>query len=169
MQAIHVRPIRPTDAPALEAFYSGLSEESRRLRFFAVTAGLSHAQSAAFCATDHAHREGYVATTAGSAEGGPERIVGHVCLEPAGADRAEVAIAVADAFQRRGIGRRLMRAAVAWAERRGVATLTATMLATNPGIHGLIRSLGLPSRRRASDLDTTALDIAIDVRPAIAA
>ena len=138
------------------------------MRFFAVTTGLSHGQSAAFCTTDHAHREGFVAVLRRTSPTG-ERIVGHLCLEPAGRRRAEVAIAVADDFQRQGIGRRLMRAAIAWAERRGIPTLTATMLATNPGIHGLIRSLGLPSRRRASDLDTTAVDIALDVRPAAAA
>ncbi len=63
--SVQVRAIRPTDANALERFYSGLSAESRQTRFFSLSAGLSHAQSASFCTTDHDHREGFVAVVDG--------------------------------------------------------------------------------------------------------
>ena len=79
---------------------------------------------------------------------GQDRIVGHLCVEPDGADTAEVAIAVADEFQHRGIGRRLMAAGAAWARRERIARFTATMLASNAPIHRLLVGLGLPTRLR---------------------
>ena len=84
-------------------------------------------------------------------DGGPEgqeRIVGHLCVEPDGADTAEVAIAVADEFQHRGIGRRLMAAGAAWARRERIVRLTATTLASNAPIHRLLMGLGAPTRLR---------------------
>jgi GNAT superfamily N-acetyltransferase len=144
---VRVRAIRPTDALDLERFYAALSPESRRTRFFSVGSALSHGQSVSFCTTDHDHREGFVAVVDGAPEG-QERIVGHLCVEPDGADTAEVAIAVADEFQHRGIGRRLMAAGTAWARRERIVRLTATMLATNAPLHGLLIGLGPPTRVR---------------------
>src|SRR4051795_210307 len=115
--AITIRPIRPDDAPALERFYEALSDESRRRRFFACTRGLSHPPATQFCCPDHVHREGFVAV---AGLGDASRIVGHVCLEPARDGTAEIAIAVADELQGRGIGGALLDAAVAWALEAGI-------------------------------------------------
>ena len=142
---VRIRPIRPTDEAELRRFYAALSPESRRTRFFAISPGLSQAQSHAFCTTDHDHREGFVAVARFGPDRG-ERIVGHLCLEPDGVETAEVAIAVADAFQHRGIGGRLLSAGAAWARREHIARLTATMLAGNAPIHRLLAGLGLPTR-----------------------
>ena len=134
--------------PELERFYAGLSPESRRTRFLSIGRGLSHDQSASFCSTDHDHREGFVAVVDKPILG-YGWIVGHLCLEPDGSDAAEAAIAVADEFQHRGIGRRLMAAGTAWARRERIARFTATMLASNPPIHRLLIGLGLPARVRS--------------------
>ena len=165
--AVTLRPIAPGDAAALERFYERLSDDSRHLRFFAVTRGLSHGQSTTFCSTDHDHREGFVATVADP--GGDERIVGHVCLEPIAAGRAEVAIAVADELQRKGIGRRLMVAAFDWARWAGVRTLVATMLDANPAIHRLVASLGVASAVRPLGDDATTVELAVPPGRAAAA
>ena len=162
-----VRPIGPEDAAELERFYERLSDDSRRLRFFAVTRGLSHSQSATFCSTDHDHREGFVAAVATSE--GESRIVGHVCLEPIGQGRAEMAIAVADELQGRGIGRRLMIAAFDWARWAGVETLVATMLAANPAIHRLISSLGVATRLGPLIYDATTVELVVPPGRAAAA
>lgn len=168
LAGIRIRPIEAADAAELERFYAGLSDDSRRLRFFFFIRGLSSAQSTTFCSTDHAHREGFVATL-GDGPSDVTRIVGHLCLEPDGDRRAEMAIAVADEFQRHSIGRRLMTAAIEWAQSTGVDTLTATMLTSNPGIHRLIAALGLPSRIRPSGMDTSTVEIAVPAVPAVAA
>jgi GNAT superfamily N-acetyltransferase len=159
---IRIRAIGPTDEIELQRFYAGLSPESRRMRFFAISPGLSRAQSRAFCTTDHDHREGFVAL-AGIGLAREERIVGHLCLEPDGGEAAEVAIAVADAFQHHGIGRRLLTAGAAWARREHITRLTATMLAGNAPIHRLLAGLGLPTR--VADAGAGVSEVTIDLAP----
>jgi acetyltransferase len=163
---ITIRPALPTDAEALERFYAGLSEDSRHLRFFGCTRGISHSQSVSFCTPDHAHREGYVAVLS-SGGPGPDLIVGHLCLEPIDDATAEVAIAVADAYQHQGIGRRLMAAGIDWARAVGIARLRATMLALNIPIKRLLAGLGLTTSTSTEGLDTTV--VWIDLAPPLSA
>lgn len=146
MTGIRIRPIEPGDHDALQAFYAGLSDESRRTRFFAPTSGIGDGQSTWFCTPDHAHREGFVAV---DRSGARERLVGHVCVEPMDERTAEVAVAVDDGYQGHGIGRRLTLAAVDAARRDGYTRLVATMLAGNPAIQRLLHNLGLPTSSRA--------------------
>jgi len=152
-----VRRIRPEDHDALRVFYARLSDGSRRTRFLGPASGIEADQSEYFCTPDHAHREGFVAVA------GPfqERLIGHVCVEPDGADAAEIAVAVADDAQGRGIGRTLVEAAVSWAREDGIGTLTATMLAGNPAIQRLLSGLGLPSTARP--IGAGVVEIRIDL------
>lgn len=162
VQAVLVRRIRRSDTSALEAFYGALSAESRRTRFFSVAGRPSHEQSVSFCTPDHDHREGFVAILP-AGDGADGRIVGHVCLEPAGGHVAEVAIAVADDLQHQGIGRRLLDAGVRWALAEGFTTLTATAWIGNAPIHRLLAGLGRPSHACAADSGIE--DIRLDLRP----
>jgi acetyltransferase len=139
--SVRIRAIRPTDELELLSFYAGLSSETRRRRFFYLSPGVSPAQAAAFCRTDHEHGEGFVAVRTLRATASP-RIVGHLCLHPDGAATAEIAIAVADDFQQQGVGTRLLAVGARWATRKHVEHLTATMLATNGPIHHLLGGLG---------------------------
>jgi acetyltransferase len=165
--AITIRPTLPSDTEALERFYADLSEDSRHLRFFGGLRGISHIQSVSFCTPDHQHREGFVAL-ASTEDGDQPLIVGHLCLEPVDERTAEVAIAVTDAFQRQGVGRRLMTAGIDWARSVGITRLTATMLAMNLPIRRLIGSLGLAMSARAEGLD--AVGVSIDLsHPALVA
>jgi GNAT superfamily N-acetyltransferase len=161
VNSVLIRPIRTSDAASLERFYEALSEESRRTRFFAVTRGLTSRQSAAFCATDHACREGFVAIA--GPDGAGARVVGHLCLEPGEDHGAEMAVAVADELQGRGIGRRLVEAGIVWARAVGIQRLSATMLATNTPIARLVASLGLPTTRHPDEPDV--LTVAVELQP----
>ena len=78
-----------------------------------------------------------------------------------------MAFAIGDAWQRHGIGRALLRAAIAWARRQGISQLVATMRITNGAIAGLVRSAGVPVRYGAPEggvvdafLDLAALPLA---------
>jgi RimJ/RimL family protein N-acetyltransferase len=143
--SIRIRPIEPRDADALDRFYAGLSDESRATRFLGATRGLRGEQARRFCSTDHHHREGLVAVAGCPAD----TIVGHLCLEPDDeAASAEMAIAVADAWQRRGIGRALLEAGIEWARHEGLRQLTAVTWAANVAIARLLDGLGLPVRRQ---------------------
>jgi GNAT superfamily N-acetyltransferase len=157
-EQVRIRAIEPGDAPGLERFYASLSDESRCRRFLGWTAGLPAAGSTRFCAADHAHREGFVALLEPAAPV-PGEIVGHLCVEPDGAGAAEIAIAVADRLQGRGIGRRLMEAGVHWARESGIATLSATTYAWNGRLVHLVTGLDLPIASDAADSGTVRLSI----------
>ncbi len=95
-----------------------------------------------FCGPDHEHREGIVAECLDA--GGDPRIIGHVCIEPIDDDLAEMAIAVADAWQHHGVGRALLAHAVAWVQAHGIDRLAASILSGNAAMFGLVGSMGLP-------------------------
>jgi ribosomal protein S18 acetylase RimI-like enzyme len=72
-----------------------------------------------------------------------------------------MALAVADSWQRRGIGRALLEAAIAWAEARGIPCLDASVRWSNTAILALVRSTGLPVRFGA--VDGGILDLTLDL------
>jgi GNAT superfamily N-acetyltransferase len=161
MSQVRIRRITPADHEELRAFYAGLSAESRRTRFLGPTNGIGANQSAYFCTLGHAHREGFVAVV--GATGRPDRVVGHVCVEPECAAVAEVAVAVADDMRGRGIGRELVDAAVGWARLDGIHTLIATMLADNPAIQRLLTGMALPSA--AVPIGSGVIEVRIELGP----
>jgi acetyltransferase len=157
--AVTIRPVAPCDVDGLERFYASLSEESRHLRFFAATNGLPHRDAEMFCTPDHDHREGYVAEVVGP--DGSSRLIGHLCLEPLAADSVEMAIAVADAYQRHGIGSRLLAAGITWARVHGVRRIAATSYASNLPLLSLLRRLGARVRIDMRDPEFASLSIDI--------
>jgi acetyltransferase len=128
------------------------------MRFLGATPHLDSRLVAGFCSPDHEHREGFVAVVP---DRGRARVVGHVCVEPRSDGSAEVAVAVADAFQRRGIGRRLLQAAITWGRGAGVRRLVGTAFVSNAQIIGLIRSLELPVRLGWTECGTCEMSIEI--------
>lgn len=166
-EAIMIRRIRPGDAAELERFYAELSPDSRRLRFLSAASRFGAADARHFCGPDHEHREGFVAEARGlpAADGG-RRIVGHLCLEPSAPGEVEIAVAVADAFQARGIGRRLVRAAADWAGQHGIGRFRAWFAPDNSGIRRLLAGLGRPFRY-GPNLSST-VEVTIDLGPASA-
>lgn len=158
---VSVRRVCQSDAPSLERFYADLSDESRAMRFLGATPRLSPFRAGMFCTPDHEHREGFIAVIAGN--DGRDRVVGHVCVEPSDDTSAEVAVAVADALQGQGLGRRLLEAAIAWGRGAGLRRLVGTAFASNARIIRLVRSLGLPVSLGWSDCATC--EVAIDIAP----
>ncbi len=158
-----LRSIEPADRQALAGFYRDLSEDSRESRFLGAASGIGEGTARFFCGPDHEHREGIVAEIV-DADGG-KTIVGHLCLEPISPGNAEMAIAVADAWQHQGLGRALLGQAVGWARAHGFAELTASMRCSNVAVIGLMRSMGLPVAFDAGD--GGVLEARLDVRGAL--
>ena len=137
---LHVRPIRPEDAALERAFVSGLSEQSRYYRFFYRLAELTPAMLARFTQVDYDRELALVAVA--TTEDGPA-FVG-VARYIANPDRtsAEFAVVVADAWQRRGVARVLMRGLIVCAKRRGFEQLTGAVLRVNEPMLAFVRALG---------------------------
>jgi len=141
--SIVIRAIDAADRLELERFYASLSPDSRDARFHGATRGITDPEARSFCGPDHLHREGFVAVDEHRSD--PAPIVGHLCLEPIEGDSdVEMAVAVADAWQHRGIGLALLAAAIDWATAHGVARLRATIRLSNSAIIGLLRSVSRP-------------------------
>lgn len=136
-RSVSIRPIDPSDAPGLADFYARLSPESRRRRFLG-PAVVDDALIARF--TDEPDG-GLVAVLS---EPGPRdgEIVGHASVQADGADRAELAFAVADELQGRGLGRILVEMAAELARRRGFREATASLLADNAPMRRLLHGAG---------------------------
>ena len=160
---VKVRPIRTDDRDGLSRFYARLSTDSRYARFHAVSNGIGEEAADVLCGPDHEHREGLVAEIV-DADAVGLGIVGHLCLEPCEAG-LEMAISVADRWQRRGLGRMLLGASVEWAAEHGIAHLQASMLSTNSAILGLIASLDCPIRLSApsAGVVTVTIDVGWDL------
>lgn len=155
---VAIRRITAGDVGGLERFYAELGPDSRRTRFFCATRGLAHPQAVLFCTPDHDHDEGFVAVVR---DDGGEHVVGHLCIDVAGREAAELALAVADAFQGQGIGTRLTAAGIAWARASGIRYLTATFLVGNIAIQRLLAGLGFAMRTRFPDagISETVIDL----------
>jgi len=122
---IALRPLERTDGAALQQFVRGLSPESRLHRFLVPVQELS---PPVLHALTHPDQQRHVALAAVS----DATIVGEGCYVALGnTGRAEFALAVADAWQRQGIGVRLLRALIAAARRTGLAALEGEILKLN--------------------------------------
>lgn len=121
---MHVRPIRPDDARALQEMHLGQSEQSVYYRFFAPRGPLSERDLARFTHVDHRDRVALVCMR------GPEmRAVGRFDVVEPGI--AEVAFYVADAEQGRGLGSILLDHLAAAGRELGLHHFVAEVLPTN--------------------------------------
>ena len=141
MDSIDVRRITRDDQPRLVDFYAGLSPESRRTRFLGTAPGIGTSCASVLCGPDHVHEEGFVAVEHRAGRE-TDRIVGHVCIVDAGPRTSELAVAVADELQGRGIGRRLVNSAIGWAHAAAITTVTASAFADNWRVIRLLTESG---------------------------
>jgi acetyl coenzyme A synthetase (ADP forming)-like protein len=135
---VHVRPVRAADEPGLLAFLRGLGPRSRWLRFFSVPSERLLALTAQTQAVAHQPREFGLVATAGVVE----TIVAHGQYVLVGPDRAEVALAIADAYQRRGLGTLLLGQLAEAAARSGIHAFEASLLPDNHVMLEVLRDSG---------------------------
>jgi acetyl coenzyme A synthetase (ADP forming)-like protein len=140
---LHLRPVRPDDAPRLLSFVQRLSPESLYLRFLgALRFDLSRAEylSRVDYENDFAlvgeTREGIVA-------------LGHFFRDPKRPERAEAAFAVADALHGQGIGTSLLDRLARIAREKGIQTFEAQVLARNRKMIDVFVDSGFDVQQRA--------------------
>jgi acetyl coenzyme A synthetase (ADP forming)-like protein len=126
-----LRPIRPDDKALLQDHMSRLGEQSRRHRFFGQKRELSDAELLYLTEVDGVT---HIALVAVSQHGGRDRIegVGRCFALPGSAPpSAEVAFAVADAVQGRGVGTALLEHLARAARARGIEQFEADVESDN--------------------------------------
>jgi acetyl coenzyme A synthetase (ADP forming)-like protein len=146
--SIHVRAIRPDDRARLLAHFTGLSPASVHRRFHGVKKHLSEEELTRFTELDFVRRVALVATLL---RDGEERIIGvgrfEVTAEGPGGRRAEVAFAVLDDHQGRGIGTALLEHLAVIARDRGITEFEAEVLGENNRMLDVFASSGFTVRR----------------------
>ena len=138
---VHVRPVRPGDRNDLLTFLQGLSEQSRWLRFFASAVDLPRMAQRS---VDVDYRDRYaLVATAGPAH----RVVGHgIYLRGDDPGRAEIAFAVADDYQGRGLGTILLGHLAEVAQEQGIVAFDAEVLPENHRMIEVFRESGFQVR-----------------------
>ena len=136
---VRVRPIRPDDEPRLVALYDHLSQDSRYQRFFSVMRRLPPDWAHFLANVDYVERLALVA----EAPGDTETLIAVARYEPTSEPHtAEVAFAVQDAWQNRGLGTIMFRDLLAAARGNGIKRFRAWVLGDNRRMLDLIARLG---------------------------
>src|ERR671930_609427 len=120
----HVRPIRPEDADAIVALHSRFSDRTRYLRYFSPYPRIPQKDLQRFVNVDHHDREALVVQYG-------DQLIAVGRYDRIGADDAEVAFVVEDAYQGRGVGSVLLEHLAAAARERGLRRFVAEVLAEN--------------------------------------
>ena len=152
---IRIRQADRADVGALRDFLTGLSAQTRYLRFFAGAMPTSPAMLQ-ILAGGRPGADALVATRNGA-------IIGHAMAVdttgPCGDRTAEIGVVVADAWQGQGVGSGLMRTLVARAEARGATGLLMEVMAENR------RMLNMIARRwPAARHDQSAAYVTVQAR-----
>ena len=136
---VEIRRLTPSDAPLLAEAFEHLSFESRRLRFMAAKPQLSPRELAYLTNVDGYHHEALGARDHRTGEGvGVARFV-RLEGEP---QVAEVAVTVADAWQRRGLGTLLLEHLADQARAQGITHFSALISSENKAVLELLRHAG---------------------------
>lgn len=141
-----VRPLHPADRDLLALGFERLGPNSRYQRFFTQKPLLSAEELTYLCAPDgdRHYALGIVAWDEQGKEQ-PVAVARYVRL-PDRPELAEAAVTVVDAWQRRGLGRLLIRHLVAAARAHGVLAFRCQVLENNVGIHKLMRAVDAQPR-----------------------
>ncbi|QOJ23147.1 MAG: bifunctional acetate--CoA ligase family protein/GNAT family N-acetyltransferase [Gammaproteobacteria bacterium] len=135
-----IRPIRPEDAEIEQAFVRGLSAESKYFRFMDALQELSQSMLVRFTQIDYDREMALIAVLE---QDGREQELG-VCRYMASADgqSCEFALVVADEWQNKGIGNKLMNCLFDAARAKGIKVMEGEVLAANGSMLELVRRLG---------------------------
>jgi GNAT superfamily N-acetyltransferase len=157
---VRLRPIAPEDRALLAASFERLSEQSRYRRFLTAKSKLSSTELDYLLDVDHSDHEAIVAIE--PATGAMLGIARYVRAKE-DPQLAEVAVTVADDWQRRGVGRALLDRLTYRARREGIRRFNALVLSENRPALGLLEDVGETRRRRSAG----ELELLIeDARPA---
>jgi len=159
---VHLRWIRPADATLLRAGFSRLSETSRRNRFFVALKELPENVVRYFTDVDGVDHAALVALSVPE-KGDTEQGLG-VARFVRSKDQpltAEVAVTVADEFQRLGLGTLLLGTLGAAAHERNVETFTANVLWSNEHVRRWLLGLGAMDWHRLGDAVVCSLSTSL--------
>ncbi len=144
-QQIFIRPVRPSDADRMIALFYDLSAETVYLRFFSPIKKISRSMLIKLTQIDY-DREIALIAFAGPLEN--RKIVGvaRIIFDSDGR-KGEFAIVLADDWQKKGLGAKLLHHALVCAFRYGLDQVWGPVITTNKGMITLGKKLGFSIER----------------------
>jgi len=146
---ITIRPIRPEDADIEQAFVRKLSPQAKYFRFMQSLRELTPQMLVRFTQIDYDREMALIAVTEQDGQE-VELAVARYAMNPDG-ESCEFALVVADQWQKRGLGSRLMSNLMEAAQARGYRKMEGEVLADNTPMLALVRSLGFEVHTSAED------------------
>ena len=154
---VHVRPIRPDDAKAHRAFFANQSPQSVHFRFFGPRSELSDGEVTRFTTVDYHDRMAFVAFLR-------DEMIGIGRYDRlAGGDEAEVAFAVADQHQGRGLATLLLEYLATYAGGNGITRFAADTLIDYRNMLNVFQAAGF--RRESRSIEYGVVHLAFDIEP----
>ena len=155
-----IRPVRPEDEPLIVELHASHSERTIRMRFFSLVKTLSRDSLIRLCHLDYEREMALAAVR--TQDGRPHFCgVARYYQDPETA-KAEFAVVVNDAYQRRGLARQLMDRLIAIARERGVKRLTGLVLHENTPMIRFVQKLGFSVELTG---DPTVVEAVLDLSP----
>ncbi|MFD6177081.1 MULTISPECIES: GNAT family N-acetyltransferase [unclassified Isoptericola] len=161
---MHLRPLRPSDADAIQRFQEAQSERSAYFRFFAPVKRLTERELDRLTHLDQHDRVALIGVRPGVDEAGDPRedVLGVARYDKVTDTEAEVAFNIADAMQGKGLGSVLLEHVAAAARERGVRRFTADVLPQNASMLAVFRDAGYAISQH---LDDGVVTVAFDLDP----
>jgi acetyltransferase len=146
---VRIRPIRPEDAEMEQEFVKNLSASSRYFRFMNTVRELTPAMLMRFTQIDYDCEMAFVAVR--DEQGRETEIaVTRYVANPDGRT-CEFAIVISDAWQGKGLGRRMMELLIGVARARGLEVMVGHILAANEPMLALCTKLGFQISENPQD------------------
>lgn len=155
-ERVLVRPVHPQDTELVRRFVRSLSPQTRYNRFHQPLADFTPDMVRWATQVDYQRHFSLIAEVFG--EGHETEIGVARYVLPEGSDAAEVALVVADAWQRQGVGERLLCGLIQAAARRGVTWLEGEVLKGNAAMLALARRVGFQARAPRRGALTVQID-----------
>jgi GNAT superfamily N-acetyltransferase len=154
---LEIRPVEPRDKAALAAALDHSSGDAVYRRFLNPHGRLTAAELRYLTEVDHRDHEAMLAFDPASGEGvGVVRYV----RDPERRHRAEIAAAVLEPWQGKGVGKALLHRLAERAREEGITEFTALMLSENRPMRRLFADLGTP---RLLGSEAGAVELAVDI------
>ena len=148
-ESVTIRAIHPADSAMENEFVRNLSIETKHYRFLGGVKELSPAELKRLCHVDGRHSMAFVATV--QREGHETQIGVSRYAELSSHGVGEMAVTIADAWQRKGLGQLLMKRLIAYAKTHGLKQLYSVELADNVAMRELADELGMSVRGDPDD------------------
>jgi acetyltransferase len=157
-----LRPVLPQDAAPLGEMITSMSATSRRRRFHGAVNGASAGLLARMTCIDYRQQMALVVTCP---EGDGETVVADARFVVDAEGSAEFGVAVADHWQRRGVGGRALRGLFNAAGRHGLRWLHGQVLDDNLPMLALTQRMGFVASERGTQEGCVRVEAAVHQRP----